>query len=239
MDRERQDPGRAAPLLARVSPARRASTLLAVIALHAALLIALLRGGSALPGSHFGTLTVFSLAPPSNAASKPVEAVKPEKPRPRTKEGERKAPDAALAAAMPSTKGEVCEPLEAVSLALSGDEPARAALDALPSEAIGLANSIAVWALDWNEAASPPSGPLLPVRAAVESALLTLPQACLETPVAGPVILPVTTTRRTSVLVFGSGRWSWAQLIAEPFDAAAPLGPDRKMSIIEEIFDGL
>lgn len=239
MDGERQDRGRAAPLRARISPARRASTLLAVIALHVLTLMALLHGASPPPGSPIGTLTVFSLAPPSSAAQKPVAAAKPEKPRPRKKDGERKTSEAVLAAATPSTKGEVCEPLEAVGLTLSDDEAAKAALDALPPEAVGLANSIAVWTMDWNEAASPPAGPLRPVRAAVESALATLPQACLETPVAGPVILPVTTAQRTNVLVFGSGQWNWAQLIAEPLDAEAPGAPDRKLSIFEGIFDGL
>lgn len=239
MDGERLDRGRAAPLRARISPARRASTLLAVIALHALTLMALLHGGPPPPGSPIGTLTVFSIAPPSSAAPKPVAAAKAEKPRPRKKDGERKTSEAALAAATPSTKGEVCEPLEAVGLALSDDEAAKAALAALPPEAVGLANSIAVWTMNWNEAASLPAGPLLPVRAAVESALATLPQACLETPLAGPVILPVTTAQRTNVLVFGSGQWSWAQLIAEPLDAEVSGASDPKLSIFEGIFDGL
>lgn len=235
----KRDGRRTAPLQARISPVRRTSIFLSVVALHMLVLLALLDSAVVPPGSPMGTLSVFSLAPPSKAAPRPIAAAKPEKPRPLKKDGERKAPELVPAKALPSTKGEVCEPLEAVSLALNGDEPARAALDALPPEGVGLANSIAVWAVDWNEAATPPSGALAPVRAAVESTLLTLPQACLETPVAGPVILPVTTARRTNVLVFGSGQWSWAQLIVEPFDAAASLAPDRKMSIVEGIFDGL
>lgn len=239
MDGERQDRGRAAPLRARISPARRASTLLVVIALHALTLMALLHGASPPPGSPIGTLTVFSLAPPSSAAPKRVAAAEPEKPRPRKNDGERKTSEVILAAATPSTKGEVCEPLAAVGLALSDDEAAKAALDALPPEAVGLANSIAVWTMNWNEAASTPAGPLLPVRATVESALATLPQACLETPVAGPVILPITTALRTNVLVFGSGQWSWAQLIAEPLEAEAPAASNPELSIFEGIFDGL
>jgi hypothetical protein len=64
-----------------------------------------------------------------------------------------------------------------VALALSDDEAARAALDGLPPDGVGLANSIAVWTLGWNQAASTPTGPLLPVRAAIEAGLATLPQA--------------------------------------------------------------
>jgi len=238
MNSGKQDSGRASSPRERFSLVRRTSTLLSVIALHILAVLALLHGGSVLPGSNIGTLTVLSLTPPTSALPKPVPAARPEKPRPRTKDGERNAPDMA-AATMPSTKGEACEPLETVALALRDDEAARAALDGLPPDGVGLANSIAVWTLSWNQAASPPTGPLLPVRAAIEAGLATLPQACLETPVAGPVILPFTTARRTNVLVFGSGQWSWAQLIARSPEAAPPDVPPEKLSIFEGIFEGL
>lgn len=218
---------------------RRSATLLAVVFAHALLFVALLQFARTLPGSPAGALSVFSLAPPSNAAPRPKAAARPEKPRPRKKDGERNASDTPPVTALPSTKGETCDPLEAVSLALTDDKVAQAALDALPQQSINLANAVAVWTTDWNEASRPPSGLLVPLRATIESALAALPQTCLETPVAGPVFYPFSTENRGYLLIFGSGVWRWAQLIDEPPGVEAFGAGDREIPIFERIFDGL
>lgn len=239
MDRGEQGGGRVVPPRDRISPIRRASTLLAVTAFHALILMALLRLAGAPPGSPMGTLTAFSLAAPSDAKAAPPKAAKPEKPRPRNKDGERNAPEIVPAAAQPSTKGEVCEPLEAVSLALADDEAARAALDALPPQAIGLANTIVVWTNGWGDETGQPGGKLMPLRVVIETALATLPEDCLETAIVGPRLVMVTTGRRTNVLVVGTGQWNWAQLIAEPLDAATLDPGERIFPIFGKIFEGL
>jgi hypothetical protein len=216
------------------APVRRAWMLFAVIGFHALMVILLLNFGGVSPGSPVGTLTVFALAPPSNAAPAPIAADKPKKPLPPNEQGESNAPEIALAAVKPSAMGEVCQPVEAINLALTGDEAARTALDALPAQSIGLANSIVIWTTSWSEGAKEPAGPLAPLRLAIESTLATLPQACLETAVFGPRLLIVTTTRRANVLVFGTGQWNWAQLIAESREPEALDREDEKSSLLEE-----
>ena len=235
MDRGKLDGAQVPPLQQGAPPRRRAATLLTVVAVHALGLLALLHLAPPPPGSPVGTLSVFSLAPPSNAATKPETAAKPEKPRPRSKDGDRNAPEAVPAAAAPSTRGETCDPLEAVELALIDDKAAQAALDALPTEAMGIANSIAVWTTGWNEGAVPPSGALLPLRAAIDSALMALPQACRDAPVLSPIFYPFSTGRRGYLLVFGSGEWRWQQLVEPPLDATT-VATDQEPALLERIF---
>lgn len=230
---------RAAPARIRISPVRRANSLLIVIVLHALVLSALLRVSGKLPGSPVGALKIFSLAPPSNVAPVPLVAAPPEKPRPRKKDGERNAPDIAPAAAQAATRGELCEPLEAINGVANADEAVRAALDGLPPPSIGLANTISVWVAGWNELAQTPFAPLAPLRSAIEATLATLPPACLESPVSGPRLVIVATAQRTNVLVFGSGQWRWAELIAEPLDQTIPGQDAAWPALFEKIFDEL
>ena len=59
--------------------------------------------------------------------------------------------------------------------------------------------------------------PLRNVRDRIETTLAELPLECLETPVAGPRLIPITIDGSTTFLAFGSGQWTWQQLI-EPHD---------------------
>lgn len=237
MDMQEQGIGRHALPRDRLSRRRRLPIMLTVLAGHAILTLLLIHfAGRAVPGSPQGTLSVFSLAQPSDAAPMPVLAARPEKPRPRTKDGERNVPDE-MAAAAPSTQGEACAPLDAIALALASDEPAMAALDALPPQSIGLANAIAIWTTDWNEEERPPAGSLLPLRTVIESTLAALPPACLEMPVAGPVFYPFSTAQRGYLLVFGSGEWRWAELEAQAGETATEGPEPRKPSPAERISD--
>lgn len=105
-----------------------------------------------------------------------------------------------------------CTPLAALTTLLAGDPAVRAGVSRLPAGARSSAGAIIVWRDGWAEAADP-DGPLAAAREASARALLAMPPDCLAEPVAGPRFVAVDIEGDTTMLVFGSGTWSWAQLV--------------------------
>ena len=74
-----------------------------------------------------------------------------------------------------------------------------------------------MWNAEWSVAAAADEAPLAEVRSRVLSILDSLPPECLATPVIGPRLIAIPEQGYTTFLAFGSGEWSWQQLI-EPAD---------------------
>lgn len=120
-----------------------------------------------------------------------------------------------------------CSTLASVSNALLADPVAVASVVNAPPEARSIAEAVVMWNAGWADTADLPNAPLGPVRAAVEKGLSAIPPTCLDEPIAGPRFVPIPDGERTMLLVFGSGQWTWRQLLAQPFpEAAQPASPD-------------
>ena len=109
-----------------------------------------------------------------------------------------------------------CAPLPLIAQALVADPAALAAVRGAPPETRSIADAVVLWNAGWAAAASTPDMPLAPARSVVEQSLRSLPDSCLDEPVAGPRLVPVADGDRTMFMVIGSGNWTWRQLLDDP-----------------------
>ncbi len=115
---------------------------------------------------------------------------------------------AADAAAVP---GGPCALTASIEAVLRASPEARAALAALPSSARSVADAVTVWNSGWTTVATPA---LDAVRRAVTGEIRAAPASCRAAPVDGPRLVYVDNDTGATVLVFGSGRWAWSDLLA-------------------------
>lgn len=197
---------------------QRAGALIAVILVHALLLLFFLatRGPAQLPAQMPGALTVVSVADDSAATPPPP----PRLPSKVELEDAVELAELALAAetdpnaTAASTSG--CAALETVTKALLADPVAVAAVLKAPPETRSIAEAIVVWNSGWSDYTAVVGAPLEPVRAAVTQTLGSIDEGCLDEPILGPRLVPIPAGGGTMFLVFGSGSWTWRQLTVEP-----------------------
>lgn len=210
---------------------QRIGVLATVVALHAALLVAFLaRGGAAAPPAvKPGVLSTVSLSaeipaqrppPPPKLPSKVIDEIKR-----LTEQALAFEPDSSALAA-PSGQ---CATLEMVSKAIVGDPSAVNAVLESPPETRSIAAAIVMWNAGWSNAARTPESPLSPAREIVELSLNSVEDACLDEQITGPRLIPVPVpnSQSTMFLVFGSGTWTWRQLLDDPMGAEPTMLGER------------
>ena len=198
---------------------QRIGVLTAVIALHAALLVAFLASGgtAAPPAVKPGVLSVLSISaelpadrppPPPTVPSKVIDEIKK-----LTEQALTFDPDSTALAALPGQ----CATLDVLSKAIVADPSAVTAIIHAPPETRSIAEAVIMWNAGWSNAASTPNAPLAPARTIVELSLNSVEDGCLDERIAGPrlIAVPVPDGQRTMFLVFGSGSWTWRELLAD------------------------
>ncbi|MGI8931852.1 MAG: hypothetical protein ACR2FK_05680 [Sphingomicrobium sp.] len=109
-----------------------------------------------------------------------------------------------------------CNTLDLVSKALVADPAALTAVHNAPAETRSISEAVVLWNAGWSPAAFATEAPLGPARAVVEQSLSSVADGCLDEPIVGPRLVPIPAgEQRTIFLVFGSGVWSWRQLMLE------------------------
>ena len=101
----------------------------------------------------------------------------------------------------------------AVQAALRSSASVKLALSRMPRDARSVADAVQLWNGQWADpAALGGAGALDPIRAAVAAAVRAAPADCRDARVAGPQLMFVE-TEGTRVLAFGSGIWTWSQVL--------------------------
>ena len=199
---------------------QRIGVLTTVVVLHAALLVAFLASGGAAapPPVKSGVLSLISINADIPAQRPPPPPVLPSKVVDEIKRLTEQAltfdPDSTALAALPGQ----CATLDVVSKAIVADPSAVAAVVHAPPETRSIAEAIVMWNAGWSNAASTVDSPLGPARAIVELSLNSVEDGCLDEQIAGPRLIPVPVPdgQSTMFLVFGSGTWTWRELVADP-----------------------
>ncbi len=197
---------------------QRAGALVTVIVLHALLLAFFLatRGPAPLPAQMPGSLTIVSVADESAATPPPP----PRLPSEVVLEDVVELAELALAAETDpnatAASASGCAALDTITKAILADPVAVAAVLRAPPETRSIAEAIVVWNSGWTDYTATVGAPLEPVRAAVRQSLGSIDEGCLDEPVLGPRLVPIPAGSGTMFLVFGSGIWTWRQLIVDP-----------------------
>lgn len=207
---------------------QRIGVLVLVVALHVALLVGFLvsRGAAPPPVVKSGVMSLIAIdadvpaqrpPPPPKLPSKLIDEI-----RKLTAEALTFEPDST---AMGAPAGQ-CATIEIVTKAIVTDTAAVAAVIGAPPETRSIAEAIVMWNAGWTSAAETAESPLSPARLVVEQSLETVEAGCLDEPIAGPRLIPIPVAdgQRTMFLVFGSGNWTWRELISAPaaVDGPAP-----------------
>jgi len=202
---------------------QRIGVLTGVVALHAVLLVAFLASGGAHapPAVKPGVPSVMSISADQPADRPPPPPILPSKVVDEIKRLTEQAltfdPDSTALAALSGQ----CATLDLVSKAIVADPLAVAAVVQAPPETRSIAEAIVMWNAGWSYAASTPESPLGAARTIVELSLNSVEDGCLDEQIAGPrlIAVPVPGGQSTMFLVFGSGTWTWRELLDEPIGA--------------------
>lgn len=166
---------------------------------------------------------ILSLAAPVPAAAKPPPPVMPsklpEKIKPLSDPALLTDAESQTAAATPGN----CATLAVVSAAILADQPAVDAVHQAPPETRSISEAIIIWSGGWPATAMTPDAPLGAVRLVIEQSLRGVGDGCLDEQVVGPRLVGVPAGERMMFLVFGSGQWSWRQLLQPDGNAEPPL----------------
>ncbi len=208
---------------------------MAVLAFHICLIVLLVLSRYAVqPKPKQGVLSVFALAAsPSPPAIQipdpiiPVEAIAISS-SPAEAHAEQQS-------AKGDPDGDVCSPLDEVTAQLTSDPLVALAITRVARSDRSISDAIVMWNSEWSVAAAADEAPLADVRSRVLSILDRLPPECLATPVMGPRLIAIPEQGYTTFLAFGSGEWSWQQLIEPPSDI--PSTEDSSWTW-EELFRG-
>lgn len=195
----------------------RLAILATVFALHILLLAIFLRQHSTPPSktppAAIGLIAIAAQLPaPSQAAPISLRTKLTLARKPPTKES-----------MAPTTQGDgvngatiACATLDAITNNLIADPLVLDVIHRAPPETRSIADAIVMWNAGWLASAQGVDTPLGPVRALVEQTLAASDARCLDEPVMGPRLVPIPNGDRTMYLVFGSGTWTWRDLVAAP-----------------------
>ena len=194
----------------------RIAVMAVAVGLHLLLLMFLVRLGvvRAAPQARPGALAALSLFPIATASKPPPPALPSELADLKRVVSKPEFSDQADSTSTTANGG--CTMLTLVSKSLISDPAAINSVIEAPAEIRSVADAVVIWNAGWSNAASAPGAPLGAARAAVEQSLLAAPGQCLDEPIAGPRLIPIPVGEGTMFLVFGSGNWTWRQLLAEP-----------------------
>lgn len=194
-------------------PSQRLTLLAAAAVLHLGLLALLLSAGWSPPLAvkPFAAMTTMTMARDRGSARPPPPALPSRLAQPQRVFREIQFSDQPDANAQDAAGG--CAALPLIANALVADPAALAAVRGAPPETRSIADAVVLWNAGWAAAASTPDMPLAPARSVVEQSLASLPDNCLDEPVAGPRLVPVADGDRTMFMVIGSGNWTWRQLL--------------------------
>lgn len=199
----------------------RLAILLAVVALHFGIIVMLfLTKPSVRPQQKRGALSVFALAasivPSAKKIPEPVIPVNEIAmiPSPAEAHAEQQSADG-------NPDGKVCSPLDEVTSQLASDPIVPLAINRVARSDRSISEAIVMWNAEWSVAAATDESPLAEVRNRIIQILESLPPECLASPVIGPRLIAIPEKGYTTLLAFGSGEWSWQQLIALPDDLSS------------------
>ena len=192
---------------------RRATIFLVVLAFHICIIILLVISRHAVEQKRKqGALSVFSVAgspnPPAIIIPDPIipaDAI--------AIVSSAAEAHAEQQSALGDPDGEACSPLDEVTAQLAGDPIVPLAIDRVLPADRSVSEAIVMWNAEWSVASAADEAPMAEVRSRVVSILETLPPECLATPVMGPRLIAIPENGYTTFLAFGSGEWSWQQLI--------------------------
>ncbi len=198
-----------------IPPSQRALLFATVVLLHALLFALLITARSRLKPveARPTAMVLVAIEPEAAQAPKPPPPPMPsETSSPRLPSIESAEFDPDSRSLSPAAGGR-CAPLEAIADALAEDLAAFESVRQASFETRSLNDAIVIWNEGWVPAASRAEAPLGAARAAVEQALGALPSECLAPGIVGPRFVPLADGEATRFVVFGSGRWSWKQLL--------------------------
>lgn len=196
----------------------RLPTLLGVSIVHALLIAWLIQQTTDVaPDQKSGTITVTSVS------AEPA-AVVPPPPAPPTKVADKaqamilRADPTVPQATVAGQAGVPCAPHDVLLNAILLDPMALEAIRGAPAHLRSIADAIVIWNEGWNLQVVDPATALYQVRGIIEESLGAIPPDCLDQEVTGPrlLLVPDADGTRTTVIVFGSGVWSWRALLATP-----------------------
>lgn len=206
----------------------RAAVLIAAVVAHLLIFAILISLGSAvpLPAPRQGNLSLISLAP-EVAQGKPPPPILPSK----IADQKKVTPQDSFSATLdPTPLGAAggCAIFDLVSKSLTAEPVVTAAILSTPRESRSIADAVVIWNVGWSANSGSPAEPLGPARTVIEQSLRSVPDNCLDEPVAGPRLVPIPEGERTMFLAIGSGNWTWRQLLTET-DPALQAGvvPER------------
>ena len=215
------------------SVGRRATTFAVVVVFHiCTILLFVLSKHADQPRQKQGSLSVFAVAaspsPPAVQLPDPVIPVEAIAVISSAAEAH-----AEQQAAQGDPDGQVCSPVDEVSSQLANDPLVPLAIGRVARSDRSISEAIVMWNAEWSAASATDDAPMADVRERVVTILQNLPPDCLAAPVTGPRLIAIAEQGYTTFLAFGSGEWSWQELI-EPADDM-PSGDENVWSW-EELF---
>ena len=201
---------------------RRVTIFLGILAFHlVAIVLLALSKNSVPPIKKHGGLTVMALSaspnPPAIPEPDPVipieipDPVNPVEPKPIVPTPAEAHAEQQSAKGDPD--GEICSPLDEVTTQLVSDPLVPLAIKRVAQSDRSISEAIVMWNAEWSVAAAADEAPLAEVRSRVVAILESLPADCLATPVTGPRLVAIPEQGFTTFLAFGSGEWTWQQLV--------------------------
>ena len=135
-------------------------------------------------------------------------------------------PDVTIVAEGRATPGAVgqCAIAEAVARAFVGDPAVSAAIAAAQPPVRLESGAIALWNGRWVDRAGD-NGALAPLRRVARRTAASFPGECRTMRMVGPRLIPFDDARRTSLVVIGSGTWSWDEVIGDSVLPGQPPAP--------------
>ncbi len=200
------------------SAKRQVGTFMIVLVAHIGLFILLVLSRQAEPQPRQrGSLSMFALAAAAPLA-RPVPLIIPILPE----KAETANPNPAeMFAEQQGAKGDpdgvTCSPIDIVTTELANDPIVPVAITRVPRNDRSISEAIVMWNAEWSSVAINKEAPMAEVRQMIHAILSDLPPECLAVPVIGPRLIPITDgAGSTTFLVFGSGEWTWQQLVELP-----------------------
>ena len=116
-------------------------------------------------------------------------------------------------AAAPSGSG--CAGGDVIETVLRTRADVHTALDAMPRAARSVADAVLLWNGRWIDANQVGGAQAIDsIRAAVVTAVRAMPASCRDATITGPRFVFVALPGGNRILTFGSGEWTWAQVLA-------------------------
>lgn len=125
------------------------------------------------------------------------------------------APPVAPLVLAATASGSGCAVSDTVQARLRASPEVQVALDQMPRASRSVADAVLLWNGRWIEA-DQVGGPAAidPIRAVVADVVRAVPADCRSAQVTGPRFVFVPSATGARILTFGSGNWTWAQLLS-------------------------